>query len=113
MSYWISLRDVSEVVLDTNIVRAEGGTYILEGMSEAELNVTWNYAKHFNYQQLGGLTAENALKLLRKAISSLNDDCDEDYWKPTEGNVKESLVTLAEFAEFAVKNKIKAVFNVS
>ena len=40
------------------------------------------------------MTALEATPILETAISTLKDDVDEDYWKPTEGNTKKALNNL-------------------
>ena len=113
MSYWIHLTNNGKVI-ETDTIRSEGGTYVVGGQSETELNVTYNYGKHFDFMQLHDLTAQSALEILQKAINKLNNKTSSDYWKPTEGNVKKALTTLAEFAEYAIKNNLdNAVFEVS
>lgn len=112
MSWWISLVDKNKRTIDTDTVRTEGGTYVLGGSSEATLNVTYNYRKHFNFREVDGLSAVEADKIMCAANEKLGDDEDEDYWKATEGNVKRAITTLIEFAEYAMLHNIDCIFQV-
>lgn len=81
-----------------------GGTYCLGGTNELWLNVTYNYAPHFarviegGIRAIYGITGAESMPLLERAIASLGDDVDQDYWKPTEGNAKAALVQLLTMA---------------
>lgn len=106
MSYDIYLRDdAGNTVKIDPADQPRGGTYALGSTSEAWLNITYNYAPHF-YRTMGekgirtiyGMTAEESIPLLEQAIASLGDDVDPDYWKPTEGNAKATLVGLLGMA---------------
>lgn len=101
MSYNISLLDpVTKAVIkldEPHFMR--GGTYALGGTRELELNVTYNYGKHFNYKQLNGLSGVESISILSKAIDVLANDVNPDYWAPTEGNVKASLIQLRTMAQ--------------
>lgn len=85
----------------------KGGTYAVGGTNEAWLNITYNYAPILRrvmgmpLRNLEGMRAGDTLTLLRFAISQLGDDLDSDYWKPTEGNVKQALQGLLALAEAA------------
>ena len=111
MSYDIDLIDpitwqVIEIA-DAHFMR--GGTYQLGGSTELSLNMTYNYAEILHkvlqpkstpsefksgIRSLYGLTALEATPILEKAISALKDDVSDDYWEPTEGNVKKALIQL-------------------
>lgn len=68
------------------------------------LNITFNYAKHFNRVMPGGVvgldgkTGAESIPILEKGIAQLGDETDDDYWKPTEGNAKRALYGLLELA---------------
>lgn len=99
----------------------KGGTYQLGGCPTAEINITWNYRRHFvkvlperesshntsddgklyGIRTLYGLTGEESIPLLENAISQLKDDISDDYWEPTEGNAKQALVHCLELAKLA------------
>jgi len=112
MSWWISVVDKQGNVVVTDKNREEGGTLQVGGTTEATLNVTYNYGKHFDFKKLNDMAVHDATVLMCTAIEKLNDDCDDNYWEPTEGNVKKALATLVEFAGYAIDNNRKAVFQV-
>lgn len=117
MSYDIELVDpvTREVLHVDNRHHMRGGTYAQGGTTELTLNVTYNYrpilvqvlpgespesGKDFTgLRSLYGLTGAESIPLLKKAISGLQDDVDADYWKPTEGNVKQALSHLLAMAQ--------------
>lgn len=83
-----------------------GGTYAVGGTTRLHLNITYNYAQHFDrvfgdegIRTIYGLSGAESISLLRKAIDSLGDSVDPDYWKPTEGNAKASLLQLLAMAQ--------------
>jgi hypothetical protein len=82
-----------------------GGTYAVGGTRFAELNITYNYAKHFDgfgtegIRTIYGMTGAESIPHLERVISSLGDDVDADYWKPTEGNAKRALSQLLALAK--------------
>lgn len=65
----------------------EGGIPVVDGSKFAELGVTYNYCKLFDFKSLDGKTVEETASLLWKAISKLGLVRDPNYLKPTEGNV--------------------------
>lgn len=108
MSYDLTLRDAENghtLEADDNHDIA-GGTYALGGTPQAWLNITYNYSQHF-YRVFGekgirtiyGMTGEDSVPVIDKAIGQLGYDIDNDYWKPTEGNARESLVQVRKLAE--------------
>lgn len=75
-----------------------GGTYAVGGTKELWINITYNYSQFFykvfgdgGIRQLYGKPASEAIPIIKKAISQLKDDTDQDYWKATEGNAKAAL----------------------
>lgn len=111
MSYDIELLDpITKKVIEINDPHfLRGGTYKLGGSTELSLNITYNYSKFLHQvlqpkttpsefksgiRSLYGMTALEATPILETAISTLKDDVDEDYWKPTEGNTKKALNNL-------------------
>lgn len=111
MSYDIELLDpITKKVIEINDPHfLRGGTYKLGGSTELTLNITYNYSKFLHQvlqpkttpsefksgiRSLYGMTALEATPILETAISTLKDDVDEDYWKPTEGNTKKALNNL-------------------
>lgn len=123
MSYDISLLDpVTRTVLELDAPHhMRGGTYMVGGTTEASLNVTYNYARHYErvfggeqptsrfdrifggteksgIRSIYGLTGAESIPVLNAAIAKLGDDMAEDYWAPTEGNAKAALIQLRALA---------------
>lgn len=100
MSYDLELKDpqTGSACILSEPHHMKGGTYQVGGCSTAELNITYNYGKHF-YKVLGeegirtlsGKTGTETIPILQAAISQLSDDTDPNYWKATEGNAKAAL----------------------
>lgn len=83
-----------------------GGTYAVGGTTDASLNVTYNYARHYlrvfgegGIRSLYGMTGSDSIPTLKSAIDQLGDDVDPDYWKATEGNAKAALCGLLALAQ--------------
>ena len=104
MSYDIELQDpVTKVTLEPHHMR--GGTYAIGGTTDAHLNVTYNYGKHY-YRVMGekgirtiyGMTGAESIPVLTQAIEHLGDDVDDNYWNDTEGNAKRALFQLLALA---------------
>ena len=109
MSYDVYMRDPSNrdnVIQFNEPHQIKGGTFAVDGTTEAWLNITYNYAEHF-YRTMGengirsiyGLSGADSIPIIENAISQLADDVSEDYWEPTEGNAKHALYGLLEFAQ--------------
>lgn len=91
----------------------KGGTYARGGTTECHLNITYNYGalwnkafgddnesiRKYSIRDLYGKFGHESIPILEKAISRLGDDVDNDYWKPTEGNVKAALIQLLTLAK--------------
>lgn len=86
MSWDLYIRDNDGVVqVDKH---EEGGTFVLGGSKDAELNITYNYSKIFAFKKiLNGKTCEDCIEWLESLIKTLGTERDEDGWEPTEGNV--------------------------
>ena len=114
MSWNIELQTKNGQVVKTDRIRKEGGTYSIFGTRNAELNVTYNYGKIFDFKEIDGLSAQEAFVVLAKAVCDLGclEGPSVDYWKCTKGNVKKALLILLEFALYAIKNCIEAHFEV-
>lgn len=107
MSYDIELLDpkTKEVIeLDSpHFVR--GGTYAVGGTKRLELNITYNYSKHFKglgkegIRSIYGKTATESIPMLLSAAHKLKSDVSEEYWESTEGNAKWALMQLVSIAE--------------
>lgn len=99
MSYWVHLKDKEGLTLPAE-QHFEGGTYAVEGMEEAELNVTYNYSKLFSVKEkLNGKTGAETLPILKEAVVRFGVERDPDYWNPTEGNVGYMCEILRRWAE--------------
>ena len=103
MSYDISIVDPAThgVISFEEKHEIRGGTYQLGGSHLAELNITYNYAPHFQrvlgprgIRELYGQTVRESGALLLEAASKLKDDATYDYWEATEGNAKVALLSL-------------------
>jgi hypothetical protein len=103
MSYDISLIDpvTKEVLHADEKHHLTGGTYAIGGTTALELNVTYNYSEILHkvlgeggIRSLYGITGALAINMIKNAIDQLGDDVDPDYWKATEGNVKQALFKL-------------------
>ncbi|MCK9596507.1 hypothetical protein M0R19_04945 [Candidatus Pacearchaeota archaeon] len=91
MSYDVELRDK-----EANLCKVprfdEGGIRIINledgssGTEFAELNVTYNYTKFFNFRSLNGRKANDTIKELSVAVELLGTIQDENYWAKTSGN---------------------------
>ena len=109
MSYDINLLDpiTKDVIQFDSPHEIRGGTYALNGTSEAWLNITYNYGQHYyrtidedGIRSIYGMTGAESIPVLEKAISQLGNDVDEnDYWNPTEGNAQRALYGLLAFAK--------------
>jgi hypothetical protein len=97
MSYWIALEDENGPVQVESF--EDGGTYVVGGSTEADLNVTYNYARHFPFRDLHGQKARDTGELLLAAVQRLGTECDPDYWAPTEGNTGHACSILLAWAE--------------
>jgi len=108
MSYDIDLNDPvtgQPIELDEPH-QMRGGTYAIGGNTEASLNVTYNYARHYSrvigekgIRTIYGLTGAQSIPVLTKAINALGGDVSEDYWEATEGNAKRALIQLRSLAQ--------------
>ena len=107
MSYDIELVDpvTKEVLHLEHPHHMRGGTYAIGGTTEAHLNITYNYGKHY-YRVLGekgirtiyGMTGAESIPVLEAAAAKLSDEVSDDYWEATEGNAKRPLLQLAAMA---------------
>ena len=115
MSYDVTIVDKSgEAIYVDEPHGLIGGTYSPTSR-ELWVNITFNYAKIFNREDvfgeggiknLIGMSVEEALPIVTKAASVLKEDYAEDYWTPTEGNVKKSLMNLISLMKLAPNDGI-------
>ena len=107
MSYDIKLCDAvtGEVLYLDAPHQIRGGTYCVGEITEAWLNVTYNYSGHF-YRVFGekgirtiyGMTGAESIPGIEAAATQLADDATNNYWEATEGNAKRALMGLLAFA---------------
>lgn len=85
---------------------AEGGTQVMGGTDDAELNITYNYS-WFYYQCLDkenglrwlyGKSGKEAEPRLSAAVEILGTRQNSDYWADTPGNAGHALNILLEWA---------------
>ncbi len=88
----------------------KGGTYVMGGTTDASLNVTYNYSAHFcrvmgekGIRTIYGMSADESLPVLAKAVCALGDDTVDNYWTATEGNAKAALLDLMTLAMLAIR----------
>lgn len=108
MSYDIYLKDpITKETLTTDTPhQLRGGTYEVGGSRELWLNATYNYANHFQkalgkkgIRRIYGMTGAESIPIIKRAAQKLKDNVDSDYWKPTEGNAKQTLLQLVALAQ--------------
>jgi len=109
VSYDIELVDpiTREVLLLDEPHHMRGGTFCVGGEQRAHLNVTYNYYIHFQtafkdprgIRSIYEMTGAESISVIRDAVTSLNTDVDDDYWKPTEGNARRALTQLLALAQ--------------
>jgi hypothetical protein len=116
MSYNVCLIDPKINKIVTVPSHEEGGTYAVGGSTNALLNITYNYSKHF----CSALESDEGIKWLRDkkasdvehrlvaAISILGVKQNKDYWAATSGNAGYALSILLKW----VKLYPNAVFHV-
>lgn len=113
MSYSIKLLDKKTNKPVTVPYFIEGGTVqakvvngklVPKGIETAEMDVTYNYSKHYdNIHEDGirwiyGKTGAEVVPVLERAVALLGTDRDDDYWKPTRGNAGHALAVLLSWA---------------
>ncbi len=112
MSWWVSLNDKPEAG-DQEVKPLEvesfqdGGTYVMDGSDEADLNITYNYGGHFRehldkvegIKWLDGKQAKDTVDALKAAVAALGTEGGEDYWAATPGNAGIALARLLSWAE--------------
>jgi hypothetical protein len=86
----------------------EGNIYAIGGSQEAEIGITYNYAK-LTYGEAGlskehmldvlqGMTGKDSIPLLERAVAFLGTMRSEDYWEATPGNAGYALSILLGWA---------------
>lgn len=87
MSYWVYLHKAGTEECVSVDRHFEGGTQVLGGNEAAELNVTYNYSKHWRVKGVDGMKAYDTIPTLSDAVKRLGTERADDYWDPTPGNV--------------------------
>lgn len=130
MSYDITLNDpVTKETIELDAPhQIKGGTYAMNGTSEAWLNVTYNYARWYykdgvfpskdgesqGIRTIYGMSGAESIPVLKGAIAALENSTDEisdeerkqyeeqevtGYWMPTRENAIKPLYSLLAFAQ--------------
>lgn len=100
--------DVSLLGADGSVVsvdrHADGGTYVIGGTTDAEINITYNYGQHIwplidgGIKGLHGKRAGDCIDDLTRAVAALGVERDRDYWAATPGNAGYALSILLRWA---------------
>ncbi len=106
MSYDIELRDEQGNICHVE-KHSEGGTYVLDGTTDAYLNITFNYSEYYSQwidkesglKWLNGKRAKECIETLKSAIRVLGIYRDDNYWGATPGNAGYALSILLRWAE--------------
>jgi hypothetical protein len=110
MSWWVTLEHEDGSILQVDL-HMEGGTTVLGGTSDADLNITYNYGGRFREvwpefdrsdvlkTALDGKQAGNTIEFLQRGVDRLGVDRSLDYWEPTNGNAGHALSILLGWAE--------------
>lgn len=99
MGWWVYLKD-KETGETVEVDRhAEGGTCVIGGTTEAEIKITYNYYKFFDFSALDGMTGRQSIPPLGEAVSHLGTERDDNYWKKTPGNCGYMCSILLAWAE--------------
>lgn len=109
MGYYVELVNKETNVPMTTfrtIFLQTGNTYNITGSNEMSIHITSNYYPGFNMvfgsdrglNVIHNMSAKESTEKLYQAIGKLDTDTDENYYKATQGNVREALVILLAFA---------------
>jgi len=98
MSYWVTLVDDygQSVPVDAHTA---GGVHEEGECRVAEMNVTSNYAKHFDFRMLDGKFGSQTIVQMENAVKDLGTRIHRDYQNPTPGNVGYVVDILLQWAE--------------
>lgn len=105
MSYWVYLNDDDGRPCEVD-THSEGGTYVVGGCGEAEINITYNYGGYIRTALdtelglwwLNGKTGQETIARLQSAVDALGTERDSDYWSATPGNAGHALSVLLAWA---------------
>ena len=108
MSWWVYLVGNLETEQCVNVPHhSEGGSHVVGGCEEAELNITYNYSPHYRkhldkdkgLQWCHKKVAASTIGRLEQAVGALGTQKDEDYWQPSPGNAGFALSIMLEWAK--------------
>jgi len=97
MSWWAYLQDDAGLAVKVSR-HAEGGTYVLGGVTRAELNVTYNYGARFReaipevhgrdilVRLIDKKTGRESASILERIVAYCGAERNCDYWEATPGN---------------------------
>lgn len=83
----------------------EGGTQVIGGSTEPELNITYNYAEVYSlfdfniHDDLDGKRAGDCIEQMEKIVAKCGTRKFENYWAPTPGNAGFALNILLGWAK--------------
>jgi len=104
MSWWVSLVDKDENAVSVPL-HQDGGTIQVGGCDTATLNITYNYGVFYRevmggngMWDLDGMSAADAVPILRDAVLELGVIRNPDYWAATRGNAGAALLVLWTWA---------------
>lgn len=114
MSWWVYLEDEEGTVLAAPDGHAEGGTYVLGGTNECEVNVTYNDGRllhgfGIHPDEFDGKTGLDTQEPFDRAIKGLEntthgDECTKgDYWHSCPENVLRCVRLLRSWAHYHPK----------
>lgn len=107
MGYDIKLLDKNkQIVKSERALYNLGGYFTKDGIYDMECGITYNYSSILKkvfpgtegIRYLNNKIAESTYSVLDNAIKQLKDDYSDDYFEPTEGNVKQALLSLYQMA---------------
>ncbi len=113
MSYDIKLHDpVTKEPIELEAKHfMRGGTYAIDGTSEAWLNITYNYSKFYyevapekGIRSIYGMTGAESIPVLQNMIDQITKKCpnaetSKNYWNATPGNAIKLLHQLIAMAK--------------
>lgn len=101
MSYDVSLIEDDRICTVNETCQA-GGTQIVGGTNECELNITYNYGEVFGdlVRELNGRKAVDTIEELQAFVDKWPNarPYKSDYWAPTPGNAVAAIKRLLSFA---------------
>ncbi len=114
MSYDVSLYQSDGSVAQVDRHEAEGGTYVVGGTTDADLNITYNYSDVYelvgwSVNNLKERPAGDTIAEMERVLALLGVKRYPDYWAATPGNAGHAVSILLEWA----KRHPQAIWRVS